>query len=97
MNVFNAVHDFVKGNHFVDVDDKIDVFIYESNDEDDLTPKIAVNNSLEDWKRTWMGRAEQSVFISTLQKKNWPEFRDLIYKEVKQIHTKRFPYNNYLY
>lgn len=27
MNVFDAVHDFVKGNHFVDVEDKIDVFI----------------------------------------------------------------------
>ena len=76
---------------------KIDAFKYESKNEDDLTPKTAVNNSLEDWKRTWMGKVEQSVFISTLQKKNWPDFRDLIYEEVKQIHAKRFPYNNYLY
>ena len=76
---------------------KIDAFSYEAKEAEDLTPKTAVNNTLEDWRRTWMGRAEHSIFISTLQKENWPEFRELLYKEVKQIHAKRFPYNNYLY
>ena len=38
-------------------------------EEDDLTSKKAVNNSLEDWKRTWMGKVEKSIFISTLQSK----------------------------
>lgn len=76
---------------------KIDAFSYEPIDEDDLNPRTAMSNSLEDWKRTWMGKGEQSIFISTLQKENWLEFRDLLYEEVKQIHAHRFPYNNYLY
>ena len=76
---------------------KIDAFTYEPMEEDDLTSKKAINHSLEDWKKTWMGRAEHSIFISTLQKQNWPEFRELLYEEVKEIHAKRFPYNNYLY
>ncbi len=76
---------------------KIDAFSYEPKEEDDLTARTAINNSLEDWKRTWMGKATNSIFISTLQKDNWPEFRQLLYEEVKQIHAMRFPYNNYLY
>ena len=76
---------------------KIDAFTYQPMDEDDLTARKSINNSLEDWKRTWMGRAEHSIFISTLQKQNWHEFRELLYEEVKQIHAKRFPYNNYLF
>ena len=76
---------------------KIDAFCYEQKDEDDLSPRKPENNSLEDWKRTWMGKTKNSIFISTLQKHNWPEFRELLYEEVKQIHAKRFPYNNYLF
>ena len=76
---------------------KIDAFCYEPKEEDDLTPRKPENNSLEDWKRTWMGKTKNSIFISTLQKYNWPEFRQLLYEEVKQIHAKRFPYNNYLF
>lgn len=76
---------------------KIDAFTYQPMDEDDLTARKSINNSLEDWKRTWMGRAGHSIFISTLQKQNWHEFRELLYEEVKQIHAKRFPYNNYLF
>ncbi len=76
---------------------KIDAFSYEPMEEDDLKTRTVINNSLEDWKRTWMGKAGQAIFISTLQKKNWSEFRELLYEEVKQIHSKRFPYNNYLY
>ena len=55
--------------------------------ENDLTPRKPENNSLEDWKRTWMGKTKNSIFISTLQKHNWPEFRQLLYEEVKQIHA----------
>jgi len=76
---------------------KIDAFSYEPMEEDDLKTRTVINNSLDDWKRTWMGKAGQAIFISTLQKKNWSEFRELLYEEVKQIHSKRFPYNNYLY
>ena len=30
---------------------KIDAFSYEPKEEDDLTPRTAANNSLEDWKK----------------------------------------------
>ena len=76
---------------------KIDALIFEPKEEDDLSPGRPVNSSLEDWKRTWMGKVEKSIFISTLRKENWHEFRELLYEDVKQIHAKRFPYNNYLY
>lgn len=76
---------------------KIDAFSYEPKEEDDLTPRTAANNSLEDWKKTWMAKTSDSIFISTLEKKNWHEFRNLLYNKVKRIHAKRFPYNHYLY
>ena len=76
---------------------KIDAFSYKPIEKDDSASISAINNSLEDWKKTWMGKGEQNIFISTLQKKNWSEFRELLYEEVKKIHAKRFPYNNYLY
>ena len=76
---------------------KIDAFSYKPIEEDELISKTATNNSLEDWEKTWMAKGEQNIFISTLQKKNWSEFRDLLYKEIKRIHANRFPYNNYLY
>lgn len=76
---------------------KIDAFSYEPKEEDDLTPRTAANNSLEDWKKTWMAKTSDSIFISTLEKKNWHEFRNLLYDKVKRIHAKRFPYNHYLY
>ena len=76
---------------------KIDAFSYEPKEEDDLTPRTAANNSIEDWKKTWMAKTSDSIFISTLEKKNWHEFRNLLYYKVKRIHAKRFPYNHYLY
>ena len=76
---------------------KIDAFSYESKEEDDLTPRTTANNSLEDWKKTWMAKTSDSIFISTIEKKNWHEFRNLLYDKVKRIHAKRFPYNHYLY
>ena len=76
---------------------KIDAFSYEPKEEDDLTPRTAANNSIEDWKKTWMAKTSDSIFISTLEKKNWHEFRNLLYDKVKRIHAKRFPYNHYLY
>jgi len=77
---------------------KIDNFSYVKKDEDDLTEKTFENYSLEDWKRTWMAKTEyQTLFISATEKDNLEELRKVIYEEVKDIHTKRFPYNNFLF
>tara|TARA_B100001093_G_scaffold329576_1_gene314578 strand:- start:698 stop:1894 length:1197 start_codon:yes stop_codon:yes gene_type:complete len=77
---------------------KIDLFSYVQKDEDDLTPKTPENNSLSDWKKTWMSQMNQScVFISANKKKNWNEFKEVVYNHVKQIHTRRYPFNKFLY
>ncbi len=77
---------------------KIDNFTYEKKDEDDLTPATKKNYSLEDWKKTWMAKSEYpTVFISAVTKENYEELKKLIYEQVKDIHVKRFPYNDFLF
>ena len=76
---------------------KVDAFTYEKKDEDDLTPATKSNISLEEWKRTWMAKSGDSIFISALQKDNFDAFRDKLYEMAKEIHAKRFPYNSFLY
>ncbi len=76
---------------------KVDAFTYEKKDEDDLTPATKANISLEEWKRTWMAKSGDSIFISALQKDNFDVFRDKLYEMAKEIHAKRFPYNSFLY
>ena len=77
---------------------KIDNFSYERKDEDDLTPVTKRNYSLDDWKNTWMAKSKYpSVFISALTKENYEELKKIIYNQVKDIHTQRFPYNDFLF
>lgn len=77
---------------------KIDAFTFEQKDPDDLTPMTRENYSLEDLKRTWMGKMGDDVlFISAVNKTNINELRDRLYEMVKEIHAKRFPYDNFLY
>ncbi len=77
---------------------KIDAFQYVVKDEDDLTPKKQENITLEEWKNSWMAKKDVPVlFISATQKENIDELRKTLYNEVKEIHSKRFPYNDYLY
>ena len=78
---------------------KIDVYEAEEIEEDDLmTEKTKVHNTLEEWKQTWMAKLNGDViFISALKKENFNEFRKLVYEKVKDIHTTRFPYNTFLY
>ena len=77
---------------------KIDAFQYDPKDEDDLTPKTKENYSLDDLKQTWMNSEHQnSIFISAKKKINLDSLKDMLYEEVKKIHVKRFPYNDFLY
>ncbi len=76
---------------------KIDAFTYTPKDHDDLTPINKENYSLEDLKNTWMAKNIDTVFISAKNKENLNDFKDLIYNEVREIHTARFPYNDFLY
>jgi len=77
---------------------KIDQYQYIPKDEDDLTPKTKLNFSLDDWKKTWMSKNNvHSVFISAKDKTFVDEFKAILYQKVKEIHIKRYPYNNLLY
>jgi len=77
---------------------KIDAFKYIVKEEDDLLPSTKDNMSLEDWKQSWMGQHENlSLFISATEKTNIEEFKKAIYEEIKAIHIKRFPFNDFLY
>ena len=77
---------------------KIDAFTFVEKDEDDLTPKTKENYSLDELKNSWMGKMNNPcMFISAKEKENYHEFRKLIYDYVKDLHAKRYPYNNFLY
>ena len=77
---------------------KIDAFTFVEKDEDDLSPRTKENFTLEDWKNSWMGKHNTpSVFISAKEKENIEDFKNLVYDKVKELHTQRFPYNDFLY
>ena len=78
---------------------KIDAFSYNAKDEDDLTPAMKDNYSLSDLKKSWMSSDKHhlTVFISAKTKENVEELRKLLYDEVKKLHIKRYPFNDFLY
>jgi GTP-binding protein HflX len=77
---------------------KIDAIKYDKKDEDDLTPSTRANLSLDDLKKSWMSNLNNNcVFISATDKDNVEEFKKLVYDKVKELHIKRYPYNNFLY
>ena len=78
---------------------KIDAFSYSVKEDDDLTQMLKENYSLTDLKKTWMSsdKHHPTVFISAKTKENVDELRNLLYEEVKKIHIKRYPFNDFLY
>ena len=76
---------------------KVDAFSYNPKDEDDLTPMTRENVSLEELKQTWMGKERKCIFISATKKENFDEFKKVVYEEGRRIHTKKYPYNDFLY
>ncbi len=77
---------------------KIDAFTFEEKEEDDLTPVTRKNLSLDDLKKTWMSKLHsECLFISATNKLNIDEFKKVVYEKAKELHLKRYPYNNFLY
>ena len=77
---------------------KIDAFSYTPKDPDDLTPMTRENISLDEFRKMWMAKmGNNCVFISAKQRTNIDELKDLLYQKAKEIHTQRFPYNDFLY
>jgi len=77
---------------------KIDAFTYTPKDEDDLAPIKRENLSLEELKKTWMGKMHDNcIFISAREKQNIDSLKALMYQKIKAIHVERYPYNDFLF
>ncbi|MBD5358273.1 MAG: GTPase HflX [Bacteroides sp.] len=77
---------------------KIDAFSYTPKDPDDLTPATRENISLDEFKKTWMAKMENNcVFISAKEHINIETLKEMLYEKAKEIHSERFPYNDFLY
>jgi GTP-binding protein HflX len=88
---------------------KIDAYTWVEKEEDDLTPMKKENLTLDDLKRTWMGKMGREevrregekylecIFISARQKENIDELRKMLYQRVRELHVQKYPYNDFLY
>ena len=78
---------------------KIDAYKPLIIEEDDLvTEKTSRHFTLNEWEQTWMSRMNgNALFISATKKENIEHFRKKSYAAIRDIHVKRFPYNNFLY
>ena len=77
---------------------KIDNYTWVEKDEDDLTPPTKENITLDELKRTWMAKADGNcLFISAREKENIDEFRETLYKMVRELHVQKYPYNDFRY
>ena len=72
---------------------KIDAYKFIPKEEDDLTPLTKENLSLEDLKKTYLAKENYPcIFISAYKKINIEELRDLLYKEIKNLHLSIYPH-----
>ncbi|WP_080902712.1 GTPase HflX [Parabacteroides sp. Marseille-P3160] len=77
---------------------KIDAFTFVPKEEDDLTARTKENIDLKELEETWMNKLKDDcIFISAKERTNVEALKSLLYERVKQIHTTRFPYNDFLY
>ena len=81
----------VKNKPIILIFNKIDHFIPKNKVYD-------IETHIKKLKKTWISKIEnKTVFISAKNKMNLKEFKDIIYNEIRKIHIKRFPYNDFLY
>jgi GTP-binding protein HflX len=77
---------------------KIDAYSYVPLDEFDFKQKSAENISLEELKSSWMNKEHAPcIFISAKEKRNLDKLRNDLYKMVAEIHSGRYPFNNFLW
>lgn len=77
---------------------KIDCYDFEQDDHFDFTGNQKERFSQRELEKTWMAKTNATcLFISAKNKINIDTFRETLYEQVKTIHAKRYPYNNYLY
>lgn len=99
----NVVHETlaelgVQEKRTILVFNKIDAYRENINEADNLDPTARQNLSLDELKKSWMSKLnDPCIFISAANKENVDEFRQLLFREVKAIHAKRHPYDQFEY
>lgn len=77
---------------------KVDAYTFIEKEEDDLTPATRENISLEELKTSWMAKDNHPcIFLSAKTKENFDAFKSLLYKHIREVHSVRYPYNDFLY
>ena len=77
---------------------KIDNYHWVDKEPDDLTPSTKENVTLDELRNTWMARlSDNCLFISAKNKENIDEFRNVLYKKVRELHVQKYPYHDFLY
>ncbi len=77
---------------------KIDNYHWTEKDPEDLTPATRENITLDELRQTWMARlGDDCIFISARRKENIDELRDVLYRKVRELHVRKYPYNDFLY
>ena len=77
---------------------KIDAYTWVEKEADDLTPKTRENITLDELMATWMAKmGDDCFFVSAKRKLHIAEFKDLLYKKVRELHVQKYPYNDFLY
>jgi len=77
---------------------KIDQYNSLADGEFDYTGNERLNVSLDELKRTWIAKSDgPCVFISAKDRLNLDGLRETFYREIKEIHAAKYPYNNFLY
>ena len=77
---------------------KVDAYTYVQKDEDDLTPATKENMTLDELKNSWIAKANTPcIFISAKDRINIDKLRKDLYGMVREIHSGRWPFNNFLY
>ena len=77
---------------------KIDAYSHVEKEADDLSARTKENIPLNELKLTWMAQMNDNcLFISAREQDNIVELKEKLYEIVKEIHVKRFPYNDFLF
>jgi GTP-binding protein HflX len=77
---------------------KIDRYHHEPDPMEEETEDDDMIRSFNYLKNSWIARNnEPCIFISAKNKTNIEELRELLYEKVKEIHVKRYPYDDFYY
>jgi len=77
---------------------KIDSYQHIELGEYDFEEKTKENISLDELKQSWISKENTPcIFISAKEKINIEKLRNDIYKMVSEIHSGRYPFNNFLW